>query len=388
MSSPKPNPDEMMLGVQTKGSSRSRFNIAAKWHELLGNRDKAAVAREKAGDIHGAAQIYKDEGDYKKALGIYKRNRYEKEAQSVYVEALECYGKKNDFISLALVHTEMGEEEKAAECHCKAGLYGSAGGAYIGLWKLERASADSEKAKCYKNKIIECAEALLEKGGKQCEHAANLFRQVGESAREAEAYFAAGDFRKAEIIFTDLHMKERAAECHFRLREFLVAATIFDSLKMVERVRKCAEACNIEDSNEGLQAAKAYSNSKEVEGPQAAKIYSLLKEKEKEGEVYEKLRMFTEAANVFVQEARQRKSAGESEKAVELFIKAGKNFESADVFMRALNSYIEAGRNDLAFAYAKKETKSESERIFRLSMVKRKAEQKQQEAFQAGRMRR
>ena len=113
-----------------------------------------------------------------------------------------------------------------------------------------------------------------------------------------------------------------------------------------------------------------------------------LKEKEKEGEVYEKLRMFTEAANVFVQEARQRKSAGESEKAVELFIKAGKNFESADVFMRALNSYIEAGRNDLAFAYAKKETKSESERLFRLSMVKRQAEQKQQEAFQAGRMRR
>ena len=387
MSFQKLNPNRAKPGAQANGSPEARFSFSAKWHDLMGNPEKAAAAMEKAGDIHGAAQIYKDEGDYKKVLAIYRRNGHGKEAQSAYAEALEHYGKKNDFISLSLVHTEMGEEEKAAECHFKAGLYGSAGGAYVLLWKRERASPEGEKAQSYKNRIIACAESLLEKGGKSCEHAANLFRQLGESAREGEAYFAAGDFRKAEIIFTDLHMKERAAECHFRLREFLAAAALFDSLKMGGRVRECAEACNLDNFSGGMQFAKPSPNSKDSEGMQAAKIYSILNEKEKEGDVYEKLRMFTEAASAFVQEAKRLKADGESEKAAELFIRAGKNFESTDVFLRALKSYFEAGRKDLAIAYAKKEIKSESERLYRLSMVKRMDEQKQHEDFQAGRTR-
>ncbi|MDZ4859304.1 MAG: protein kinase [Candidatus Hydrogenedentes bacterium] len=256
-------------------ASINRHKEAAKWFGKAGDRKRSAMEMAKMGNTLKAAKILMKEGDYGNAASF--------------------FADKGKFVDAAKAYERSGFLAKAASCYAQAGSYGPATEAYKSYFESPKDTAEAQLVsadECArmldtepgKSKIsAEQRKALLPylagqfESAKRYDHAAALYKELGNFDRAGEVCLLAGKLEEAAACKRQAGKEKEAAQIAGRFHQakgnWREAATAFaqagDFMSAGEMFARASDAVRagecFERAGEFYRAGLAYAHAARFE---------------------------------------------------------------------------------------------------------------------------
>lgn len=198
-------------------ASLNRHKEAAKWFRKAGDRKRCAMETAKAGNTLKAAKMLMKEGDFGNAANF--------------------FAEKGKFAEAAKAYERSGLIAKAAGVYAQAGNYGQSMEAYKNYFAHPKDTAETQLAaadECIKildtepgkskvspeqRKALAPFLAAQFEGAKRYDHAASLYKEIGNFDRAGEVYLLAGKLEEAAHCKRQAGKEKEAAQIAGRFHQ-------------------------------------------------------------------------------------------------------------------------------------------------------------------------